>query len=107
MNISKEISKNKDQTIINIISFIEKEINKSLIDIVDYWDGDLHAIGFRNKLYEEKIIYISSYKQPEGFYYCDFEIWNMERNELEYDIHIGAVNADELIYYIKLLLEIE
>ena len=64
----------KDKSIIDLISKVKLYSNIDSLSIIDYWDGDLCAIGFTQG---NKLVYISTF----GFlneiipkYYYEFEI---------------------------------
>jgi hypothetical protein len=48
----------KDKTILDLIERLKLIINFKDLEIVNYWDADLCAIGFRKN---NKLIYISTY----------------------------------------------
>jgi putative N-acetylmannosamine-6-phosphate epimerase len=48
----------KDKTITELINKLKLVINFNLIDIVDYWDADLCAIGLKKG---NRLVYISTY----------------------------------------------
>lgn len=90
---------------ISILNFIEKlklEVNFNLFTIVDYWDGDLCAIGLMK---DKKLIYISTFnylKSEEPMYYFELELID------ESDIHnINVVKVGEAISEDKLKDEIK
>lgn len=64
----------KDKTIIRLIERLKLTFNFSTIQIVDYWEADLCAIGLKKK---RKLVYISTYNYTEQktiSYDFDFEI---------------------------------
>jgi hypothetical protein len=68
----------KDKTINSFLERHKQEFNLLNIKIVDYWDGDLCAIGLENK---EKLIYIST-----------FNYTNFDSIKYEYDLEIDHSN---------------
>lgn len=48
----------KDITVINLITTLKDRIDFSLLEIIDYWEADLCAIGIRKN---NKIVYISTF----------------------------------------------
>ena len=69
-------SKRKDLRIENLLTKLKRSLDFNLIEIVDYWDADLCAIGIKKG---DKLIYISNYNYVDSkelkFDY-DFEIIN-------------------------------
>jgi hypothetical protein len=65
---------NKHKTIVTLLDKISLSVNLDLVEIVDYWNADLCAIGIRK---ENKLVYISNYnylnKKQIRFDY-DFEL---------------------------------
>lgn len=53
----------KDKTIIDLIARLKTKINFNLVELVDYWEADLCAIGIKK---ENKLIYISTFSQAEN-----------------------------------------
>jgi len=72
----------KDKTILLLIDKLKLLENFKLVEIVDYWDGDLCAIGIRRK---NKLVYISTFNSVNEdvvVYDYDLEFIN---NELKLD----------------------
>ena len=69
-------NKKKDIRIENLLIKLKGNLDFNLIEIVDYWDADLCAIGIKKG---DKLIYISNYNYVDSkelkFDY-DFEIIN-------------------------------
>lgn len=71
----------KDETIVNLLRKVRSNPNFDIVEIVDYWDGDLCATGLKK---DDRLVYVSTYdfckKSPlDGSrveYDCDFEILN-------------------------------
>lgn len=69
---------NKDKSIANLIERLKLIINFNLVQIVDYWDADLCAIGIKKG---NKLIYISTY--------------NYDFNDIKYDYDLEIINKEE------------
>ncbi len=67
----------KDESIIELIAEINKEISENKYLLKDFWDGDLCAIGFSD-LNEEILIYVSTFQREKGHYYVEIEKSNKE-----------------------------
>jgi hypothetical protein len=69
----------KHTSIIDLIEKLKLRINFNQVEIVDYWDGDLCAIGFKRK---ERLVCLSSYNFANGIsddYDYDFEMLNEQQ----------------------------
>lgn len=72
----------KDVSVVDFITIIKADRQFSAIEIVDYWEADLCAIGLKKN---NRLVYISTFNYVnESFvkYDFDFEILN-ERNSGE------------------------
>ena len=47
---------------------------KGRVSAVDNWTADLSAIGFGAPTAPARLVYVSSWKRPTGFYHYDCEI---------------------------------
>lgn len=70
----------KDITIINLIGKLKDIIDFSLLEIVDYWEADLCAIGIKK---ENKMIYISTYNYASN-------------SPITYDFDLELTGSDEI-----------
>jgi hypothetical protein len=64
----------KDKSIIDLISKVKLYSNIDSLNIIDYWEGDLFAIGFTKG---NKLVYISTFdnfSETIQKYYYEFEI---------------------------------
>ncbi|VAW74783.1 hypothetical protein MNBD_GAMMA12-3403 [hydrothermal vent metagenome] len=73
---------NKDESITRLIEWITSIFGSDLIEIIDYWEGDLCAIGIRRKGIDGKLLYISTFGKVDSQY--DFEC----------EEHCGSDNTD-------------
>jgi hypothetical protein len=97
---------NKDKSIINLIERLKLIINFSLVQIVDYWEADLCAIGLKK---DDKLIYISTYSYDVNNmkYDYDLEIINKEREDnINVIKEVRSVSENKLVKDIKSFLEI-
>ena len=97
---------NKHKTLVGLIDKIGLSVNLDLVEIVDYWNADLCAIGIRK---ENKLVYISNYnylneKQIKFDY--DFELITEGDNKGVVIKEGRNVTDDELIAHLKKFLEI-
>lgn len=75
----------KDITIINLLERLKLIIDFSCIEIIDFWEADLCAIGLKKG---NKLIYISTYN------YTDIH----EAFEVDFDLEIiDETNPDKVI----------
>lgn len=97
----------KDRSIIDLIEKLKLRINFNQIEIVDYWDGDLCAIGFKR---EERLVYLSSYNFANGIsdgYDYDFELLNKQQvDNLNVIKEARNTKEEELIADIKEFLDV-
>jgi hypothetical protein len=97
---------NKDKSISNLIERLKLIINLSLVQIVDYWEADLCAIGLKK---DNKLIYISTYSYDISNikYDYDLEIINEEEEDnINVVKEVRSVSEDELMKEIKIFLEV-
>jgi len=95
---------NKDKSISNLIERLKLIINLSLVQIVDYWEADLCAIGLKK---DNKLIYISTYSYDISNikYDYDLEIINEEEEDnINVVKEVRSVSEDELMKEIKIFL---
>ena len=97
----------KDKTILKLIEKLRAKINFTQLEIVDYWEADRCAIGFKK---ENRLVYISTYNYVENnksIYDFDFETIDENINENVTVVRIGRnVSEAELINEVKLFLEV-
>ena len=97
----------KDITILKIIEILKLKINFSIVEIIDYWEADLCAIGLRKG---NRLVYISTFNYLENQelnYDFDFEIVDLNNNSRLNIIKVGRnVKEAELIYEIKCFLNV-
>lgn len=99
---------NKDKSILNILNKLKYLLDSNVIEIKDYWDSDLSAIGLKNG---NRLIYICSYNSKNDdnpSYYYELELLN----DLEKDNYIVLEEGNdipemEMIKKIKNLLKIK
>lgn len=62
----------KDATVFKILDRIRESTNFELVEIVDYWEADLCAIGLKRS---NKMVYISTFnRSDESAYGYDFDL---------------------------------
>ncbi|WP_028788759.1 hypothetical protein [Terrimonas ferruginea] len=89
----------KDISIKKFVERLRGEINLNLLKFVDYWDGDLSAFGLRKG---DKVLYVSTYKMEDHFFYCSWELINEQTEET-----IRVLETDELISEEDLIMKIK
>ena len=97
----------KDRTIVELIERLKLLINFALIEIVDYWDADLCAIGLKKG---DKVVYISTFNSIENEelnYDFDLEkIVEKDKEKIEV-MRVGRnVSEAELVREINLFFEL-
>jgi len=96
----------KDKTITGLLKRLTLEVNFSQLEVVDFWEADLCAIGLRKN---DRLVYISTYNITEddssGY---DFDLEAIEDGSDRFNvIRVGRnVSEIQLINEIKLFLEI-
>lgn len=96
----------KDITILKLIEKLKLVINFTLIEVVDYWEADLCAVGLKNG---NKLVYISTYNYTENEdvrYDFELEIIDQTNKEKINVIGFGRnISEAELVNEIKLFFE--
>lgn len=97
----------KHKTLVAILKKLESQSDFQQVEFVDYWDGDLCAIGFKRGI---RLVYLSSWNFADGVtkgYDYDFELINENKSEkLNVLKEARDVSEDEVIADIKAFLEI-
>jgi len=97
---------NKDKSITNLIERLKLINNFSIVQIVDYWEADLCAIGLKKS---NKLIYISTYNYEGNniMYDYDLEIINEENGDnINVVKEVRSKSEDELVNDIKFFFEV-
>lgn len=93
----------KDITILKLIERLKLTINFNLVEVVDYWEADLCAIGL---IKENKLIYISTFNYLENqelMYDVDLEVIDENNKERINVVRVGRnVSEMELVNEVKL-----
>lgn len=97
----------KDKTIFELLEKLKLQTNFEKTEIIDYWDGDLCAIGIKNGI---RMVYINTFhlyeNRIDGYDY-DLEILNEQEPDNLNVIKEGRfVTEAVLITEIKAFLEI-
>jgi len=90
----------KDKTIMALIARLKLSINFALVEIVDYWEPDLCAIGVKRK---DKLVYVSTYNYINEkliLYDYDLELVS-DNNQIRVVKESRRVSEDNLIDEIK------
>ena len=95
----------KDETIIKFIERLKLVLNFTLLEIVDYWEADLCAVGLKNG---NRLVYISTFnyvEEDEPAYDFDLELLDQNsRNRIEIIKEGRRVSESELIDEVKVFL---
>ncbi|RYU96951.1 hypothetical protein [Emticicia agri] len=95
----------KDKTIINLMNRLKTFFEMSSVEFVDYWDGDLCAIGLKR---QERLVYISTYaylKEENLKYDYSLEIDRLvETQKLNIIKDVQGINEVELISTLRQFL---
>lgn len=97
----------KDKIIMRFITRLESIIDFNLVEIVDYWDGDLLAIGIKRG---SKLVYLAVNKSTNGrsiTYDYDFEIINVNQvDDIDVIKEVRNMSEHETIEEIRNFLNI-
>lgn len=97
----------KDKTIVDFINKLKPIVNFTSLEIVDYWDADLCAIGIKKG---DRLIYISTFNYISDKvrkYDYDLEVINKSTKDKIRVLKEGrGVLEDELIAELKTFLQI-
>jgi hypothetical protein len=97
----------KDKTILDLIDKLRSKTHFDRVEIVDYWDGDLCAIGIKR---DNRLVYICSYDFREGKvngYDYDLELLDEKQvDKLNVVKEARNVTEEILIEELKVFLEI-
>jgi hypothetical protein len=97
---------NKHKTIEALLDKVGLSVNIDLVEIVDYWEADLCAIGIRRV---NKLVYISNYNylnEKQVRFDYDFELIAEDYNKGIVLKEGRNVTDDELITDLKKIFEI-
>jgi hypothetical protein len=67
----------KDKTITDFVDRLHVAADTTLVQFVDYWDGDLCAIGIRRG---DRLVYICTFNRENDYYY---ELEILDDNEID------------------------
>ena len=97
----------KDKTIVDLIDKLRLATNFAEAEIVDYWDGDLCAIGIKR---HRRLVYISTFDLSQGKvngYDYDLELLDEKLVDKLNIVKEGRnVTEEKLIAEIKLFLRV-
>ena len=96
----------KDKTLLALLDKLKSKADFDKVEFVDYWDGDLCAIGFKRGV---RLVYLSSWTFADGInegYDYDFELLNEQSDKLNVLKEARNVSEEELIADIKEYLDI-
>ncbi|WEK37010.1 MAG: hypothetical protein P0Y53_05795 [Candidatus Pseudobacter hemicellulosilyticus] len=88
----------KDESITDLVCRLRKELGSSFPEIIDYWEADLFAIGFKR---EDRMIYVATFNYRHvhpARYDIDLEILSQEEPD-----NLQVVREDRNISFEQLL----
>lgn len=98
---------NKHKSIIKLIEILNNSIDSNAYEVIDFWEGDLCAIGLKKG---SKLVYISTYNyinQKKLRYDFDFELINDEKPiPLDVIKEVRGCDIDELINHLRSFFEV-
>lgn len=86
----------KEDSILKIISYLEKHLGKDSFLIADHWDADMCAIGLTHPT-GEPLIYISNYNKPTDTFYVEIE----KTGASDSNIRFETVSKERLLIICK------
>lgn len=93
----------KDNTILELIERLRSVFDFNLVQIVDYWDSDLCAIGFKKS---NKLIYISTFNYVNIELKYDYDLETIDdANDYNVVKEGRAVSIEELIKDMQLFFK--
>lgn len=97
----------KHDSIAALLEKLKTVINFNLLEIVDYWEGDLCAIGLKK---DSKLVYISTYNyadEGEELLDYDFELIDEKGlTDLNVQKEVRGSNINAFVDDLKLFFEI-
>jgi hypothetical protein len=96
----------KDKTILDLLKRLSSVKNFDLLQIVDYWEADLCAIGIKRG---EKLIYISTYNYLNKHLRFDYDLEildNLDESNFKLIKEARQASEDELVKDIKEFLNV-
>lgn len=64
----------KDASVWAMIAGVMQHVDSHALDVIDHWDADLAAIGFARAGVPNRLVYVSTWKQPAGHFAFDLEV---------------------------------
>ena len=83
----------KDTTVLELLDRLKSVLDFDLIEIVDYWEADLCAIGLKTG---NKLVYINTFN-PNGTYDYDLELLDPHNKESYKVINEGQGVSEALL----------
>lgn len=103
MVVSKYQKVEKDQSILYVLEKLIEELSNGFV-VVDYWEGDLCAIGISASYSTNTLVYISTFNQLPNKYYYECEIIE-GKNAMEIGDYtvVSKGQAEDFIALLKIL----
>ncbi len=96
----------KDKTILDLLKRLRSVIDFELLQIVDYWEADLCAIGIKRG---KRVIYISTYNYLNKHLRFDYDLEildNLDESNFKLIKEARQASEDELVKDIKEFLNV-
>jgi len=90
----------KDGSVWRFVGDVAQRLNAREFQIVDHWDGDLLAIGIADTADEDRLVYVSTFRQPPDRYWYECE---EPQGEDEYAVpeRMDAASLDQVVDAIR------
>ena len=94
----------KDKTIIDFIEKVSEDAALNDVEVVDYWDSDLCAVGFKKG---NKLVYVSTYNYIDNEEVLYDYIIELNKKDGDYSVlkEKTGVQEKEVIKVLKFLCE--
>jgi hypothetical protein len=93
---AKEGTVEKDRSILALADELRRAYGDEMIRAADHWDADLYAVGFERSDASGRLVYVSTFGQPEGKYACVCE--SLDERGLPHDVLTErGVDRDRLL----------
>ncbi|MCD9187661.1 MAG: hypothetical protein LUM44_14675 [Pyrinomonadaceae bacterium] len=76
----------KDESIKNALQKLSAVYGEENLELADYWDADLFAIGIENRTDKKHLIYISTFNLSADLYFVEVEKANSETDLMKYEV---------------------
>ncbi len=93
----------KDKSIEIILEKLFSYFGEDNFCLMNYWDDDLCAVGFRNLTNKKYLIYVSTYQKPQNSYFLEVEKANSQTELTDYDVveRFEEINTEKLFQMLE------